>query len=92
MAGQGSLMFGWSLTDVSVLGSEVFGKALMDSCDIIAYSRIYIILYITVFRYNALYTWSRTLTLNGSSTVTILEVITIQAAFNLIEISNCITM
>ena len=32
MAGQGSLMFGWSLTDVSVLGSQVFGQALMESC------------------------------------------------------------
>ena len=34
MAGQGSLMFGWSWTDVSVLGSQVFGQALMESCDI----------------------------------------------------------
>ena len=32
MAGQSSAMFGWSWTDVSVLGSQVFGQALMDSC------------------------------------------------------------
>ena len=25
-------MIGWSWTDVSVLGSQVFGQALMDSC------------------------------------------------------------
>ena len=29
-----SAMIGWSCTDVSVLGSQVFGQALMDSCDI----------------------------------------------------------
>ena len=33
MAGQSSAMIGWSWTDVSVLGSQVFGQALMDSCD-----------------------------------------------------------
>ena len=32
MAGQSSAMIGWSWTDVSVLGSQVFGQALMDSC------------------------------------------------------------
>ena len=32
MAGQSSAMIGWSWTDVSVLGSQVFGPALMDSC------------------------------------------------------------
>ena len=32
MAGQSSNVFGLSLTDVSVLGSQVFGQALMDSC------------------------------------------------------------
>ena len=32
MAGQSSAMMGWSWTDVSVLGSQVFGQALMDSC------------------------------------------------------------
>ena len=32
MAGQCSARFGWSWTDVSVLGSQVFGQALMDSC------------------------------------------------------------
>ena len=31
MAGQRSAMIGWSWTDVSVLGSQVFGQALMDS-------------------------------------------------------------
>ena len=34
MAGQSSAMIGWSLTDVSVLGSQVFGQALMDSCGV----------------------------------------------------------
>ena len=33
MAGQSSAMICWSLTDVSVLGSQVFGQALMDSCE-----------------------------------------------------------
>ena len=32
MAGQSSAMIGWSWTDVSVLGSQVFRQALMDSC------------------------------------------------------------
>ena len=32
MAGLSSLMFGWKLTYVSVLGSEVFGKASVMSC------------------------------------------------------------
>ena len=32
MAGQSSVMIGWSWTDVSVLGSQVFGQVLMDSC------------------------------------------------------------
>ena len=32
MAGQSSAMIGGSWTDVSVLGSQVFGQALMDSC------------------------------------------------------------
>ena len=27
MAGQGSVMFGWSWTEMSVLGSQVFGQA-----------------------------------------------------------------
>ena len=34
MAGQNSAMFGWSWTKVSVLGSQVFGQGLMESCDI----------------------------------------------------------
>ena len=32
MAGQSSAMIGGSWTDVSVLGSQVFGQALMNSC------------------------------------------------------------
>ena len=32
MAGQSSAMFGLSCTDASVLGSQVFGQAFMDSC------------------------------------------------------------
>ena len=35
MAGQNYAMFGWSWTKVSVLGSQVFGQALMESCEII---------------------------------------------------------
>ena len=34
MAGQTSAMFGWSWTEVSVLGSQVFGHASMESCDL----------------------------------------------------------
>ena len=32
MAGQSSAMFGWSWSEVSVLGSQVFGQALLESC------------------------------------------------------------
>ena len=32
MAGQSFAMFGWSWTEASVLGSQVFGRALMESC------------------------------------------------------------
>ena len=32
MAAQSSAMIGGSWTDVSVLGNQVFGQALMDSC------------------------------------------------------------
>ena len=32
MAGQSSAMFGWRWGKVSVLGSQVFGQALMESC------------------------------------------------------------
>ena len=32
MAGQSSAMFGWSWTEVGVLGSQVFGQASMESC------------------------------------------------------------
>ena len=35
MALQSLAMFGWSWTDVSVLGSQVFGQVLMDSCDLL---------------------------------------------------------
>ena len=58
MDGQSFAMFGWSWTDESVLGSEVFGQALMYSCDSAAFSRVYCILYISLFRYNLLDTWS----------------------------------
>ena len=34
MAEQSSAMFGWSWTEVSVLGSQVFGQARMESCEI----------------------------------------------------------
>ena len=34
MAGQSSAMFGWNWTEVSVLGSQVFGQASMESCDV----------------------------------------------------------
>ena len=33
MAGRSSGMLCWSWTEVSVLGSQVFGQALMESCD-----------------------------------------------------------
>ena len=33
MARHSSAMFGWSWTAVSVLDSQVLGKALMESCD-----------------------------------------------------------
>ena len=33
MAGQSSAMFGWSWTEVSVLGSQVFGQASMENCE-----------------------------------------------------------
>ena len=32
MAGQSFAMFGWSWTEACVLGSQVFGRALMESC------------------------------------------------------------
>ena len=32
MAGKSYSMFGWSWTEVSVLGSQVFGRGLMESC------------------------------------------------------------
>ena len=34
MAKQSYAMFCWSLTEVSVLGRQVFGQALMESCGI----------------------------------------------------------
>ena len=33
MAGQSSAMFTWSWTEASVSGSQVFGRALMASCE-----------------------------------------------------------
>ena len=33
MAGQSSAVFSWSWTEVNVLGSQVVGKAFMESCD-----------------------------------------------------------
>ena len=33
MAGQSLALFGWSWTEVSVLGSQVFGQASMEGCD-----------------------------------------------------------
>ena len=33
MAGQSSAMFGWGWTEVSVLGSQVFGRGLIQSCE-----------------------------------------------------------
>ena len=33
MAEQSFAMFGWSLTEASVLGSQALGQALMESCD-----------------------------------------------------------
>ena len=35
------LVFGWSWTDVSVLGSQVFGQALLKGCDGATMSSIY---------------------------------------------------
>ena len=32
MAGHSFVMIGWSWTEVSVLGSQVFGEASMESC------------------------------------------------------------
>ena len=41
MAGQSSAMFGWSWTEVSVLCSQVFGRALMESCAVPAMLAVY---------------------------------------------------
>ena len=35
MAAQSSAMFGWSWSEVSVLGSQLFGRALMQSCGLL---------------------------------------------------------
>ena len=51
MAGWSSAMIGWSLTDVSVLGSQVFGQALMDSCDVYTLSQELQITEILIIRY-----------------------------------------
>ena len=42
MAGQSSAMVGKNWTDVSVLGSQVFGQALIDSCVFCATFFVYI--------------------------------------------------
>ena len=34
VAGESSVVFAWSWTDVGVLGSQVFGQALKDNCEI----------------------------------------------------------
>ena len=34
MDGQSFAMFGWSWTEASVLGSQVFVQALMESCEV----------------------------------------------------------
>ena len=34
MAGQSSAMFGWIWIVVSVLGSQVFGRGLMENCEL----------------------------------------------------------
>ena len=34
MAGESCFMFFWNWTEASVLSSQVFGQALMESCDI----------------------------------------------------------
>ena len=36
MAGHNSFMFEWSLTEVSVFGSQLFGQASMDGCNFFA--------------------------------------------------------
>ena len=33
MTGHNSVMFGWSWNEVSVLGSHVFGRATLESCE-----------------------------------------------------------
>ena len=34
MAGHSFVLFGWSWTEVSLLGSQVFGQDLVKSCDV----------------------------------------------------------
>ena len=34
MAGHSSVMFGWSWTEVSVLGSQIFGQVSMKGCEL----------------------------------------------------------
>ena len=50
MAGQSSAMFGWSWTEASVLGSQVFGRALMESCGGYGTGTTYISTYIQTYR------------------------------------------
>ena len=35
MAGHSSVMIGWSWTDLSVLGSQLFGQASAESCEVL---------------------------------------------------------
>ena len=35
MAGHNSVMFGWGWNEASVLGSQIFGQALVESCEFI---------------------------------------------------------
>ena len=72
MARQSLAMFGWSWIDVSVLGSKVFRHALMNSCDRVAYSRVYSILYITLFKYIVLDTWQKVHTTDYSTVASFL--------------------
>ena len=46
MAGDSSVIIGWSWTEVSVLGSQVFGQASMESCELLRYS---LFIYFNVF-------------------------------------------
>ena len=38
MAGHSAVMFGWSWTNISVSGSQLFGQASAESCELIGYT------------------------------------------------------